>query len=151
VAALNVDDVRPLGRHWIIDISEANTYVRIPEVVVGAVERLKEQADIDHGPLWRPAHSRESSRLSPDGVYKAIRKAADRAGLDKVNIDTLRRSGLRLMYRSGASVQQLRAHARLKNLRSLAHIFENTDRGGTLHNSAIDHLEGEIALPENEN
>ena len=144
VASLDVGDVRPLSRHWVVDISDGSGtggYVRIPQVVVDAVESLKEKYNIIEGPLWRPVHDSGSSiRLSPDGIYKAIQRVADQAGVGQVNIDNLRCTGLRLMYKAGASLQQLRSHARLKHLNSLTEVIRDLDRGSTLHDSAVDHL-----------
>lgn len=152
VASLDVGDVRPLSRHWVVDISDGSGtggYVRIPQVVVDAVESLKEKYNIGEGPLWRPVRdSVSSNRLSPDGIYKAIQRVADQAGVSQVNIDSLRRTGLRIMYKAGASLQQLRSHARLKHLNSLTEVIRDLDRGSTLHDSAVDHLEANF---KNEN
>jgi site-specific recombinase XerD len=52
VAALRVQDVRPLGRYWVLDLPDDATgrYVQIPDAVVEEIEALQEAYDIQSGP-----------------------------------------------------------------------------------------------------
>jgi integrase len=143
VAALEVDDVRPLGRYWILDLSEdaqGSDYVRIPEVVVEAIERMKDAYDITKGALWRSrSNQNRGAPMSPDAIYKVIRRVAGQAGLDSVSIDELRRTGLQLALEGGATLPQVRAHGRFNDSTSVARFVE--ERSSELGASAIEHIE----------
>jgi len=146
VAALEVDDVRPLGRYWILDLSEdaqGSDYVRIPEAVVEAIERMKDAYDITKGALWRSrSNQNRGAPMSPDAIYKVIRRVAGQAGLDSVSIDELRRTGLQLALEGGATLPQVRAHGRFNDSASVARLVE--ERSSELGASAVEHIELEI-------
>lgn len=138
VASLNIDDVRPLGRRWVIDLPQTSSgtggYVPIPDPVVDAVQSLTEVYGEDSGPLWRSFSNRNrGERLSPDALYKSLRRAGESVGLESVTIERLRQSGLRLASAGGASIQAVQEHARLRSARSTARYAEmdpNRDRLG---------------------
>jgi site-specific recombinase XerD len=120
LARLNSGDIRPLSRYWVVDLSGdargQGGYVPVPDNVADAVQLLVESYDTSQGPLWRSlSPQNRGERLSPDALYKAVRRAGDRAGLEGLTIETLRQSGLRLASKGGATVQELRRHARLQN------------------------------------
>jgi len=138
-AALNVSDVRPLSRHWVVDLSESGTgqggYVPIPDEVADTVQSLVDVYEDAQGPLWRSfSPQNRGERLSPDALYKAVRRAGDRAGVEGVTIETLRQSGLRLASMRGATVEELRRHARLQNAASAAR-YCSADESSRLSNT----------------
>jgi site-specific recombinase XerD len=144
VAGLTVDDVRPLGRHWIVDVpgDSENGYVRIPEAVVNMIDQMQETYRIATGRLWRSlSNQNRGEPLSPDGVYKAVRRVAERAGLDPVSIDGLRRAGLQLAMDGGADLAQIQVHGRFSSAASAAQLTDASDVPGALNESAVDHID----------
>jgi integrase/recombinase XerD len=124
VAAMNVEHLRPLGRHWVIDLpsgsSWASAYVKVPDTVVEAIDAVQSRYDIKQGALWRSLSNRNrGERLTPDAIYKVIRRTGDTADLPDVNPEVLRQTGLYLAMKSGATMQQVQLHARLKSAASV--------------------------------
>lgn len=148
-AALEVDDVRPLGRHWIIDLDTAGSakggYVRIPEIVVESIEGMKQRYGITEGRLWRSLSNRNRGRpMSPDALYKVVRRTAKRADLDPVSIDTLRRTGLQLALKGGAELPKVQAHGRFSTARSAATLHEE-GRSSSLSGNAVEHINLDVS------
>lgn len=149
VVAMNVKHVRPLGRHWVIDLpagdSWSSAYVKIPETVTEAIDRVQVRYDISSGALWRSLSNRNrGARMTPDAIYKVVRRTAERAGLGNVTVETLRRTGLRLAMDEGATVQQVQLHGRLESTSSKDWLL-GTDRSRTrLSESAVDFVDLEL-------
>ena len=144
VASLDVENVRPLGRHWVIDLPTSyqtqGGYVRIPDAVAEQVQRLADRYDEADGPLWRSLGNRNrGGRLSPDALYKIVRRVGRTAGVERLSIEVLRRSGLRLASVGGATLSQLRDHARLKTAASAAQ-YTAEDNSGRLSSSVSDRI-----------
>ena len=148
VASLDVDDIRPLGRYWVLDLQASQQhsgYVRIPETVVEAIEQMKDRYGIDRGRLWRSLSNRNrGTPMSPDAIYKVVRRVAGRAGLDAVSIDVLRRTGLQLALRGGADVPQVQAHGRLSDSSSAARLHDGEERSGRLGDSAVEYIDLDV-------
>ncbi|PSQ90489.1 MAG: integrase [Bacteroidetes bacterium QH_2_63_10] len=148
VASLDVDDIRPLGRYWVLDLQASQQhsgYVRIPETVVEAIEQMKDRYGIDRGRLWRSLSNRNrGTPMSPDAIYKVVRRVAGRAGLDAVSIDVLRRTGLQLALRGGADVPQVQAHGRLSDSSSAARLHDGEERSGRLGGSAVEYIDLDV-------
>lgn len=145
VAALDVDDVRPLGRHWVIDLPVSSQpqggYVKIPAAVADHVQRLADRYDESEGPLWRSLGPRHrGGRLSPDALYKIVRRAGRAAGIEALSIDGLRRAGLQLASIGGATLSELRDHARLTTTSSTAKYTATPDTAGRLSSSVSDRI-----------
>lgn len=148
VARLKVEDVRPLGRYWILDLQtkENSGYVRIPEPVVEAIEQMREEYDIASGPLWRSVSNRNRGQpMSPDAIYKVVRRVSERAGLGVVSIDMLRRTGLQLALEGGADVPQVQAHGRFRNSASAARLHDSEKQSGTLGESAVEYIDLDVS------
>lgn len=156
VAALTVEDVRPLGRHWIIDLPSSSAasggYVRIPETVVEAIEIMKTEYEITEGPLWRSLSNRNRNEpMSPDAIYKVVRSVGENAGIRGVSIDRLRRTGLHLALRGGADVPTVQAHGRFTSPTTVAHLHDDDRPSGRLRTSVADFIDldlGEIGQSE---
>lgn len=149
VAAMNVEHVRPLGRHWVVDLPAgdawSSAYVKIPETVVETIEQVQARYDIDEGALWRSLSNRNrGSRLTPDAIYKLVRRTGRRAGLDDVTVETLRQTGLRLALDAGASMQQVQLHARLQSTSSIERLADPGDQKNRLSQSAVDLLDLDV-------
>jgi site-specific recombinase XerD len=147
VAALRVQDVRPLGRYWVLDLPDDATgrYVQVPDVVVEEIEALQKTYDITDGPLWRSVSRQNAGApLTPDGVYKAVRRVARRAGVADVTIDALRQAGLRLALDGGADLAQVQAHGRFSDSASAAQLYEDEDPAGALGDSAAAYIDLDI-------
>jgi len=146
VAAMDVEHVRPLGRHWVIDLPAgdawSSAYVKIPETVVEAIEQVQSRYGIDDGALWRSLSNRNhGERMTPDAIYKVVRRTAERAGIGSVTVDTLRQTGLRLAMDAGASMQQVKQHGRLQSSNSIDQLTDSQERKNRLSNSAVDVLD----------
>lgn len=144
-AALNIEHVRPLGRHWVVDVPSPSGsqggFVKIPEFVATAVQRVATQYEEDTGPLWRSFSNRNrGARLGPDAIYKRVREIGKTANLGAIDIETLRRSGLRLASASGARPAQVQSHARLQDPASAVRYFDSTSEDARLQDAAADHI-----------
>lgn len=143
VAAMNVGHVRPLGRHWVIDLPAGDAwtsaYVRIPETVVEAIEQVQTRYNIEEGALWRSLSNRNrGARLTPDAIYKLVRRTGHRAGLQDVTVEALRQTGLRLALDAGATMQQVQRHARLQSTSSIERLTDTDRRTNRLSESVVD-------------
>lgn len=149
VAHIEVDDIRPLSRYWILDLQrddDGGSYVRIPEIVLEAIEQVKDLYDVTSGRLWRSLSPRNRGEpMSPDAIYKVVRRVSKKAGLDSVDIDTLRRSGLHLALQGGADLPQVQAHGRLQSAGSAARLHENDERMGALEESAVEYIDLDVS------
>jgi len=149
LAMLDIEDVRPLARHWVIDLPRGSSsrggFVKIPSVVADAVQKTTATYDTDQGPLWQSFSNRNrGERLSPDALYKRVRRLGRAADLDGLDIETLRRSGLRLAAQSGARPDQIQMHARLQHPTSAHRYFAEETEASRLRNTAGDLLDLEI-------
>ncbi len=143
VAAMNVEHVRPLGRHWVIDLPagevRSSAYVKIPKIVIDAIEKVQARYGIDEGPLWRSVSNRNhGERMTPDAIYKVVRRTGRRAGLGVVNVELLRQTGLHLALKAGASLQQVQLHARVQSVQSVERYADGQSEKGRLSESAAD-------------
>lgn len=150
-AALNVEHVRPLGRHWVVDVpSPSGTrggFVKIPDLAATAVQRLVDTYEDPNGPLWRSSSNRNhGERMSPDAIYKCIRAIGENAALGAVDVETLRRSGLRLASQSGARPAQIQSHARLQDSASAVKYFDMEPEEARLNSSAADFVDLAVEL-----
>jgi len=149
VASLHVEDVRPLGRHWVIDLPRRGQvpggYIKIPERGAEAVQDLVEVYGEETGPLWRSFSNRNwGEQMSPDALYKRVRQLGKKANLDNVDIQTLRRSALHLASDAGASLEQIRDHARLQRETSAVAYTGDTSEASRLQSTAVDFLEIDV-------
>jgi site-specific recombinase XerD len=149
LVAMDVKHLRPLGRHWVIDPPSAsgrsNAYIKVPDRVVDAIDAVQSRYDIESGPLWRSLSNRNhGERLSPDAVYKIVRRTGKAADLQNVSVETLRQTGLALAMRGGASLQQTQRHARLQSAGSVERYADNKSRSGRLTESAADYIDVDL-------
>lgn len=149
VAAMDVDHVRPLGRHWVIDLSSEETwssgYVKIPETLVEAIDSVQARYDIDQGALWRSLSNRNrGARMTPDAIYKLVRRTADRAGLADITVDTLRQTGMHLALKAGATLRQVQLHSRLQSAGSVERYSGADGQSGRLSETAMDFLDLDV-------
>lgn len=145
-AAMNVEHVRPLGRHWIIDLptgdGPASAYVKIPDTVVEAIDAVQSRYDIDQGPLWRSLSNRNrGARMTPDAIYKVIRRTGRAAGLGDLTVETLRQTGLYLALKGGATMQQVQVHARLQSAGSVERYTDPDEQSSRLDESAVNFVD----------
>ena len=141
-AAMNAEHIRPLGHYWVLDLPEAkggsDQYVKIPASVVESVEKMKDAYGITEGPLWRSFSNRNrGERISPNAIYEMVRRTAERAGLPDIGAHALRHTGCTLAIESGASLQQVKTHARHKNVETTMIYLHQREK---LRDSAADHI-----------
>jgi len=149
VAGLKVGDLRPLGRHWILDLDDSagkgGGYVRIPERLADILEQVRDTFDIAEGTFWRSLSNRSQGEpLSPSGIYRIVSDAGSRAGVGTVSIDRLRRTGLYLAIQGGASVAQVQAHGRYGDSSSVAGLSEIDTQKGNLSDSAVEYIDFDL-------
>ena len=82
--------------------------------------------------------------MTPDAIYKAVRRTGRRAGLGAVTIDTLRQTGLRLAMDAGATLQQVQLHGRLKSAGSVERFTDTDDQENRLGDGAVDFVDLEV-------
>lgn len=142
-AAMNAEHIRPLGHYWVLDLPDtkggADQYVKIPAHVVEEIDQMKAHYSITSGALWRSlSNNSRGHRLSDRSIYNIVSDAAQRAGLpDDIGAHSLRHTGCTLAIEAGASLQQVQAHARHKNLETTMIYVHQRDR---LRDSAADYI-----------
>ena len=145
IAGVEVGDIRPLGRYWILEVNYDDAegeYVRIPDRVVDVIDNVKGQFGLTAGPLWRSMSNRNRGEpLSADAIYTIVRQAGKTAGVGPITIDTLRRTGLRFAADGGASLSQIQAHGRFGNPAAAAQVHDLDTAGGNLQDSAAMHID----------
>ena len=143
-SGMNAEHIHSVGPYWALDLPHtkggADEYVKVPAHVVDLIDQHKTHYGIDSGPLWRSLsrnHSR-GNRLSPDGIYGVVRRAATLAGLEaSVGAHTLRHTGCTLAIEAGASPQQVQTHARHKRIETTMGYIHQRDK---LRDSAADYI-----------
>jgi len=141
-AAMDVDHIRPLGHYWVLDLPDTkggtDQYVKIPAHVVDEIDSMKSHYDIEKGPLWRSFSNRNrGDRITGDAIYRMVRRTAKRAGLEEIGAHTLRHTGCTLALESGATIQQVKTHARHKDIdTTMAYIHQREK----LRDSAADRI-----------
>ena len=145
VAQMDVEHIRSVGRYWVLDLPAtkggADQFVKLPDHVKFVVDEMLATYRISTGPIWRSLSRNDSrgNRLSAGAVYRIVRKAAERAGLAmQIGAHTLRHTGCTLAIESGATIQQVQAHARHKNIETTMTYVHQRDR---LRDSAADKID----------
>ena len=141
-ASMNVEHIRPLGHYWVVDLPDtkggSDQYVKIPARVVEAIDEMREDFEIESGALWRSTSNRNrGDRLTPDAIYKIVKRTAERAELPDIGAHTLRHTGCTLAIESGASIQQVQTHARHKDIDTTMTYVHQRDK---LRDSAADYI-----------
>ncbi len=117
---MDVEHIRPVGAHWILDIPDSksgNKWKKVPAHIIQEIEDYKQHYEILRGPLWRSLSNRsKGERLTADAIYRIIRQTARRAGFpshiaDKIGAHTLRHSGISIALENGATLQEAQEHA----------------------------------------
>ena len=142
-AAMDVEHLRPLGHYWVLDLpltkGGSDQYVKVPAEIAEEIHQMQSHYGITGGPLWRSLSPRNrGERLTPHSIYRIVQNTALRAGLsERIGAHTLRHTGCTLAIEAGASVQQVQAHARHKNLETTMIYVHQRDR---LRDSAADYI-----------
>lgn len=143
VAAMDFEHVRPLGRYWVLDIPEskggADQYVKIPDHVVEEIDEVRREYGFASGAIWRSlSNNSHGRRLTPESIYRIVRRGAVRAGLEvEIGAHTLRHTGCTLAIEAGATLQQVKDHARHKKIETTMVYIHQRDR---LRDSAADYI-----------
>ena len=141
-AAMDVEHLRPLGHYWVLDLPHAkggsDQYVKVPAHVVETIHDMTDAYGIESGALWRSFSNRNrGDRLTPDAIYKMVKRTAKRAGLPDIGAHALRHTGCTLAIESGATIQQVKTHARHKDIDTTMNYIHQRDK---LRDSAADHI-----------
>jgi len=142
-AGMNVDHLRPLGKYWILDLplakGGADQYVKVPEHIVEEIELVQHTYGVSTGPIWRSlSNNSRGRRLSSNSIYEIVRNTAAAANLEvEIGAHTLRHTGCTLAIEGGASLQQVKDHARHKNVETTMTYVHQRDR---LRDSAADFI-----------
>ena len=144
VSAMDVAHVRQIGGYWVVQLPAtkggSEQYVKMPNHVKQLVDDMMAEYGISSGPLWRSMSKNSSNgrRLSPGGVYRVVKRTAERAMLsEEIGAHTLRHTGCTLAIESGASLQQVQTHARHKNIETTMIYVHQRDK---LRDSAADKI-----------
>lgn len=143
VSAMDFEHVRPLGRYWVLDIPEskggADQYVKIPDHVVEEIDEVRREYGFASGAIWRSlSNNSRGHRLTPESIYRIVRTCAIKAGLEvEIGAHTLRHTGCTLAIDAGASLQQVKDHARHKKIETTMVYIHQRDR---LRDSAADYI-----------
>jgi site-specific recombinase XerD len=143
-AAMDFEHLRQVGPYWVLELPQAkggaDQFVKLPEHVVREIETMREHYGYGPGPVWRSlSRNSHGRRLSPAGIYEVVRTHARRAGFyEQVGAHTLRHTGCTLAVEAGASIQQVQAHARHKQLQTTMIYVHQRDR---LRDSAADYID----------
>ena len=143
-AAMDFEHVRPLGKYWILDLPStkggADQYVKLPDHVADNIEAVRANYGYESGPVWRSlSNNARGKRLSSNAIYEIVRRTAARAALPiDIGAHTLRHTGCTLAIDAGASLQQVKEHARHKHVETTMVYIHQQDR---LKDSAADYID----------
>ncbi|WP_095511001.1 tyrosine-type recombinase/integrase [Rubrivirga marina] len=142
---MDVEDIGMAGEHTILRLKRAkggaNQTVKVPDHVAGVLRDFIRSSGYHSGPVWRSLSTNHShgKRLSGSAIYKIVRSLGRQAGIqERVGAHTLRHTGCTLAIEGGASLQQVQAHARHKNIETTMRYVHQRDR---LANSAADFID----------
>ncbi len=142
-AEMDFEHIRPLGRYYTLDIPDAkggtDQYVKIPDHVVHEIDRVRDTYGFNSGAVWRSlSNNSKGQRLTPQSIYRIVRHCAAAAGLEvEIGAHTLRHTGCTLAIEAGASLQQVKDHARHKKIETTMVYIHQRDR---LRDSAADYI-----------
>ncbi len=142
-ASMDFEHIRPLGRYYALDIPDAkggaDQYVKIPDHVVYEIDRVRNTYGHHSGAVWRSlSNNSKGNRLTPQSIYRIVRRCAAAAGLEvEIGAHTLRHTGCTLAIEAGASLQQVKDHARHKKIETTKVYIHQRDR---LRDSAADYI-----------
>ncbi|PEN09538.1 integrase [Longimonas halophila] len=141
-AAMDVEHIRPLGHYWVLDLPDTkggtDQYVKIPAHVVDVIDDMKSHYGIEEGPLWRSFSNRNrGDRITGDAIYRIVRRTAERADLPDIGAHALRHTGCTLALESGATIEQVKTHARHKDIDTTMAYIHQRDK---LRDSAADRI-----------
>ena len=143
IGAMNVEHIRSLHGHWVIDLPETkggvDQFVKVPAHVIKEIQEMQTFYGIESGPLWRSMEGRtKGKRLCTRQICNIVKKAAKRAGLPpEISTHTLRHTGCTLALEAGATLHQVQIHARHKNINTTLRYIHQRDK---LNNSAADFI-----------
>ncbi|MFO8231307.1 MAG: tyrosine-type recombinase/integrase [Longimonas sp.] len=141
-AAMDVKHIRPLGHYWVLDLPDtkggSDQYVKIPAHVVDVIDDMKSHYGIEEGALWRSFSNRNrGDRITGDAIYRIVRRTAERADLPDIGAHALRHTGCTLALESGATIEQVKTHARHKDIDTTMAYIHQRDK---LRDSAADRI-----------
>ena len=142
--AMDFDHLRQVGSYWVLDLPVAkggtDQYVKVTDRVAETIFDYKAHYGYDNGAVWRSmSNNTKGRRLSANSIYNIVKTHACKAGLSgSIGAHTLRHTGCTLAIESGASIQQVQAHARHKNLETTMIYVHQRDR---LRDSAADYID----------
>jgi site-specific recombinase XerD len=140
---MNFEHLRQVGQYWVLDLpvtkGGADQYVKVPDHIVDSIMHHRSHYGYGEGAVWRSlSNNSKGRRLSSTSIYNIVRKAAMRAGLEgNIGAHTLRHTGCTLAIETGASLQQVQAHARHKSLETTMMYVHQRER---LRDSAADYI-----------
>ena len=146
---LDFQHVRETGGYWVLDIPRAkggaNQYIKATDDVVASIARVRELyqrsgfRDWETGAVFRTLRRglHYGGRMSGQGVAVVVKKAARQAGLPLISPHVLRHTGCTLALEGGASLIQVKNHARHVLAATTMIYVHQRDR---LENSAADYI-----------
>jgi site-specific recombinase XerD len=143
-AAMNMEHIAQAGPYWVLTIPHAKggdgQFVKLPPQVVDGIKEYASSWGFSVGPVWRSvSNNSRMKRLSAYSIYSIVSRTAKKAGIvDTVGAHALRHTGCTLAIEAGATVQQVKEHARHKNLETTMIYVHQRDR---LADSAADYIE----------
>ena len=147
--ALDFEHVRRVGGYWTLTIPRAkggaDQHIKATDDVVASVAAVAELYGEETGPVFRTLLTGRppGARLGGQAVYKIVMQAAERAGLPPITPHVLRHTGCTLALEAGATLQQMQAHARHKNIGTTMLYLHQRDR---LANCAADFISVQYPL-----
>lgn len=117
-------------------------WVKLPAFAVERIRALQEQMGGDAEPLFRSAsNNSRGAPLTAGSVYRIVRWCAQATGLlaevPALGAHTMRHTGCTLAVEAGASVKQVQAHARHKDVATTMVYIHRRER---LRDSAADYI-----------
>jgi len=140
---MDFDHVRRAGPYWILGLPSTkggdDQFVKLPDSVVEAIDEVRSRYHFDSGAVWRSlSPNSRGRRLSGQSIYALTKRYAAAAGIaEHVGAHTLRHTGCTLAIEGGATLQQVQAHARHKQLQTTMVYVHQRDR---LRDSAADYI-----------
>jgi len=140
---MDIEDILESGGVPILKLPTAkggtDQYVKIPRPAYDRLMAPVENQVKPHGAVWRSTSNRNAGeRLSARSIYNIVRETSMRAGLSPAHSHLLRHTGCTLAIDAGASVVQVKDHARHQSLNTTMTYVHQRDK---LNKSAGDFID----------
>ena len=142
-AKMKVSDFKKDGKHTVLQLEKTKSgvpqYVKVPSKLMDLIKQYLEAYKIKSGPVWISLSNNHTGKgLTPYSIWRIISKTAEKASLPRIGAHTLRHTGCTLALIGGASVVQVKEHARHRDINTTMAYLHHINR---MDDNAVDYID----------